>query len=366
MSKIVLSLIISGTLIIELTSHGNDCRGQVKHVETQKERIDHAIKQLEVVVSNSKSWRQGDVLWKHETHFDSFDTPKKVLDQQIVDANKLGGVVKSTSWNRFVFDYENDRYCWLSRVEIEQTNFETTARNRIQETAYIVDRLKKRAFNRVFPNPRSVMDFSRLDSLPVGFPDLRDIGLGDRPTSNSFHLGQQWLKELRHAAQDAQLSQNGERILVVFEHPAQTIQDFDNGGELTAVNFDERSFDAHSLMPIHFRMWGKVKNRADMGGPRSTFQWTENEGIYLPKSVQSTQFAQRPIYGTPQFGWEDSRIDFHWFSINKPIDEGVYDGSILDSGESFHRMIDPHESRATYLIECEEKKKPKIELKSKQ
>lgn len=343
----------------------NGCLAQRLPADTPEERIQNVIQQLETVVSNSKAWRQGDVLWKEETYFDSFDTPIKSLDKN-VDPKKLGGVWKQISWNRFIFDYDHGRYCWLSRVDIEQTNFET-ARNRVDEVGYVVDQVNKRAYSRIFPQPRAEMDFSRIDAMPVGFPDLRLIGLGGN-TSTHFESAEQVLGNLRHAAKDAQITQTDRQIATRIENHAQTVKNFDTGEMITAAHFCEHCFDPTSLMPIRSHAWGEVKDNANMGGPKNgpktEFAWTENEGIYLPKVVKSTAFAQIPIYSAPQFGWKNSNIHFHWFSINTPIDEQIFDGSVLEKNDTFRNMLDPYKSKATMLIEVLEKNKPKVKSKN--
>jgi hypothetical protein len=355
-SRLVFVALVAGSFVYAC----NDGHGQGIRLDTAERRIDYAIKHFESVVSNSKTWRQGDVLWRHESHFDSFDTPIKSTDNH-VNPKKLGGVVNTIFWNRFIFDYERGRYCWLSRVEIEQTNFETTG-NRVDEVGYTIDKTKKKAYSRIFPQSGSEMDFSRIHAMPIGFPDLRLIGLGNT-TSTPFEWREQILGNFRHAAKDAQITQSDRRITTQIESHALTVKNFDTGGTLTATNFQERCFDPHSLMPINFRMWGRRNDGGDMGGPRTDFAWTEKDGIYLPKSINSAEYTQRPIYSAPQFGWDNSNIYFHWFSINGPIDDEVFDGSVLKDSDTFRSMLDPYKSKATDLIEIVEKTKPQEDRK---
>ena len=64
------------------------------------------------------------------------------------------------------------------------------------------------------------------------------------------------------------------------------------------------------------------------------FWWEKMNGIYIPKQMSSESIS----------GPKGRRFDtmqFHWFSLNEPLDSKFFDKKLLDDIGSLNKMIDP-------------------------
>lgn len=93
-------------------------------------------------------------------------------------------------------------------------------------------------------------------------------------------------------------------------------------------------FDSNSLMTKQLTM---MEKNGDIGFvPTRTvdFWWEKMNGIYIPKQMSSESIS----------GPKGRRFDtmqFHWFSLNEPLDSKFFDKKLLDDIGSLNKMIDP-------------------------
>lgn len=93
-------------------------------------------------------------------------------------------------------------------------------------------------------------------------------------------------------------------------------------------------FDSNSLMTKRLTM---MEKNGDIGFvPTSSVDlwWEKMEGIYVPK-----QMSSESINGPK--GRRFDTMQFHWFSLNEPLDSKFFDKKLLDDIGSLNKMIDP-------------------------
>ncbi|MFN7291180.1 MAG: hypothetical protein ACK5YR_20540 [Pirellula sp.] len=93
-------------------------------------------------------------------------------------------------------------------------------------------------------------------------------------------------------------------------------------------------FDSNSLMTKRLTSMEKSGDLGFVPTRTVDFWWEEMNGIYIPKQMSSESM------NGPK-GRRFDTMQFHWFSLNEPLDSKFFDKRLLDDIGSLNKMIDP-------------------------
>ncbi len=305
------------------------------------------------VVANAEAIKQGDVLFLERNFYDGF-TFNAPPDEGTLDEFRLV---------RVVFDDEQGKFLILSRT--------------ISEWLVLRDVTPENDGRKIKAN-----DMGSLCDRPSGMIDSKEDNLVYKSSGKSRlpdHLLELWadprtvgmfecgLGPLSRGVERHLNNLTGEKLL-----DWKTSKEGFHLRNATAVpndpNFDSVEsfvFDHDSNLPTRFDSYGESKIA---GGGRSiphysSYEWQAMSGLHVPFRLKGSTFCG---YNNPDEKRISARLtvdfNFHWFSINEPIPDELFDATILSDSKRFQDLIDPRKANATELIEIIEKLDPKYKL----
>lgn len=308
---------------------------------------------FDAMFANMDAWKQGDVLVKVTETYDSLGNSES--------PEPSGVIIKRTRFIRNAFDYEQKRFSQFELIDSSTTDFSASKFIPVHESTwegFTIDLESKTGFRNASKSSegRSRIDQERdlLDRY-MAFHDYRALptrGLdayGD--TRDSYVKATQALLigDFFASAKDG----IGNTIEIRFFRPFN--EEFEKNGEKLFANGMQTTivFDKSSSMKIRQRadfLIGKVlpKEKFVSG---SRINWKEIDGIYVPVSY-SSKSRQRMMFIDRQESVDFTvSAKFHWFGLNEPLPENLFDGSILKDEESFLKVVLPAKAGATTLQE---------------
>ena len=305
------------------------------------------------VIANAEGIKQGDVLFLERNFYDglTFNNPP---DEGTLDEFRLV---------RVVFDEDQGLFLTLSRTISEWFVLgDLSAENdgrviKASDTGSLSDR-SSHVINSKQDNlvAKSTVKAPLPDYLLEPYDDPRTVGMfgcGLGPLSRALDMHRENL--------------TGERLL--------DWKIEDDGFHLRNATPIESSpgrrwvesyvFDHNSNLPVRVETYGEsIKTIGGRSIPHyGIYQWKAMSGLHVPLRLNASSFSG---YKNPHERQVDAKlavqIDFHWFSINEPIPDELFDEANLSDSKRFQDLIDPRTAKATTLIEIIEKLDPKYKL----
>jgi len=305
------------------------------------------------ILMNADALRKGDVLIRESVSLDTV-TEKPELD--------LEGVTKSSQMLiRFVFDHDAGRYCVLQQGFIRSLDLGEVGSGREPERTIDVMRAgsvsgpESPILVRNFPGivqeiplrMRQAMTLSILRYLHA--PELRVL-----PIASTMDEDYTFIREYETRLQ------SGAGLRKVSRKDASHLEltsfvDYPGGarpGTPLGVEW-KYEFDLENSLPV--RISGEIRyptgaEEVDSEPSVTIAKWQPINGIQVLEQMESRGGRAVRLNGKYHRGESLTLIQFHWFSVNDPLDEKFFDGSCFQDAESFQNHIDPAKCGADSLV----------------
>ena len=305
-----------------------------------------------VLTANAEAIKQGDVLFLERTFYDGFKPYAPTQD----------GTLDEFRLVRVVFDDDQGKFLVLSRTISEWLAFEDVTEENDGRTI----RTKEQG---VFCDTRSRIHQTKQDNLifknnsKYPLPESCWV-LSEDPRTGG--MCQNSLRTLSSTIERLSIIQTGEKLLD---------SRIESNGvhirlEIAKVPPNSRVvasyiFDHDSNLPTQVEGYGE--SLAGGGGRsiphRGNFKWKTMSGLHVLVQLKGSSYGG---YDSPNGVRIDAsktkEINFHWFSINEPIPDELFDEANLSDSKRFQDLIDPRTANATELLEIIEKLAPKFSL----
>ncbi len=302
-----------------------------------------------VVTANAEAIKQGDVLFLERNFYDGFKHYAPTQD----------GTLDEFRLVRVVFDDEQGKFLVLSRTISEWLSLGDVTDENDGRTIRATER-------GVFCDSKSRIHQTKQDNLiykynaKYPFPESSWI-LYEDPRTAGMDVNS--LGTLSNSIESYRIKQTGEKLL-------------DSKIETDGVHIRlelgkipprsrlvlEFTFDSDSNLPTQISGYGEMEEGRSI--PHcGKFEWKTMSGLHVPVRLKGSGYGG---YESPDGKRIDAsktnEINFHWFSINEPIPDELFDEANLSDSKRFQDLIDPRTSNATELIEIIEKLDPKYKL----
>ena len=330
---------------------------QPQDLQPQDEDIakqDQAVKQCSIfsaTIANASAWRSGDVLVRTATLLDTVNEGTEgELDLE-------GVVVKCVTLDRLIFDFDKNLFCWLTKsvtTHVDLTLNEGQPYEIVVARGLCVSGDKSPVIVRDFPSeswkqPNQLNELGQAAFLKsLNIPDFRGTGIVGSD-SGSFQRAQDSVSSIKTGVTFISRKDVGNYAKICLGGPVDQ--------ESRRQVFDDFTFDLRTLMPLTHSYWCMVPDdvtgaMVKYRGVESKNSWQELNNIFLPTTIRITQGNAVSVNGTQHIGIQEVDCDFHWFSINEPVDQlDVFKGSPLKDFEAFFSFVDPKLAGASGLIE---------------
>jgi len=312
---------------------------------------------LNAAIANAGSVRQFDVLVRERQSFDNVG-----LEEGF---NEKGAVIERFGLFRICVDLDRmEAGCYqfmgqsvLDLMPVENEGPIQQNYRRIRGVCLDQSRRDGMFFSREFPSSIHAQPWRPDEGVESSI--FTDLGIPDFRATGVLFGGPMPLAVVRQAATAISLAATGRG------------QRRDSGDLLTLEIRDERpkgagivflhqfKIDKASLMPVQASI-RSLTVRETPGSPAvgtegemqgHSTRWKEVDGVFIPVSVQSSENQIEDVNGTKQAGKRLVEFDLHWFSINKPLDRKLLDGSCLADLEALMAVVDPAKCGADALVD---------------
>ncbi len=280
---------------------------------------------VEYGLLNADAWQNG--------NFSTVETSTMDQVSKAADGTLSGVFVEVRVFQRLAFDYENRRF---ANFEVEQRkviDFDSTNVKEPAETVQVswqagcVDF----AAGEIHSNSSSGRYFRSAVGKDVDSPLLR-IRFPDYRACWSLNpLDEETLVEEKRRAAS---SKDGRGIQSASKKDGEIVLKI-NGRML---NFPElegpfmvHRYDTKTSMPVFAGMHYQYPGRSEkVSGTHKRLQWSEFDGVYVPKLISRRQTIHHWIKQKKYTGMADGSVKFDWHSLNtEKIDERFFDGSLV-------------------------------------
>lgn|GEM_PF-1018771 len=319
---------------------------------------DPALSLFDSVVANADAWQTGDVLVKYTNDFDSVGA----TDQQ----QPKGVSISEECHVRTLFDYKRRRFAQYRLSKTDTTNFTVAADNPIQVItwkAVIVD-FEKQIFHELNDksNGRPYKRTNELERVFTisGIEDYRALGIvfftSLDPQKEYRSLAKQ-LASRPDFSKSVDLAKD--KIALHYVTPINAeFPNWDNGGTFFindatwTYTFDKLSSQVVGVQ--HFVTVGKVLP-VESPVSNAKISWQEISDLFVPQSFTFQHSANVNIGGIDEAGTRTTNKQFHWFSLNQPLDERFFDGTYIKDQKAVLDLTLPERTGAKSLSPTKKK-----------
>ncbi len=125
--------------------------------------------------------------------------------------------------------------------------------------------------------------------------------------------------------------------------------------------------DPESKMPTHFLQTVKSPNQAETFTMCDlSIDWKEKDFVYYPVRFRISGAHRVVKDGDETYGTLTQDVRFHWFSINEPVDDSLFERGRIKNKQDVAALLDPVALKATTLLKDEAKTAPNASGPEKQ
>ena len=282
---------------------------------------------LDAVSLNGKSLVSFDVLYRTE------------------EVTLLGPHVSIESFYRYRFDDDGKRALFLARRKYGGIENGKAVRKSMAYGILFQDgELAYSKFDGVIKNFQGTMHVALGRYGQV--PNMRMVGLS--PFPQSFAMTKSF-------TEDVKLLALGQKATPVADGKIQLQRSIPFSADRNLLHVETRVFSPDTLLPGLTTMAGeRVLNgqRKRQVMLREACQWEEHESVYVPSNVEQSRYkSSRPEKEKePESSEKITDTVFHWFSVNKTMDDKHFDPSIIEALPKAMKLLDPKLAKATSLV----------------
>ncbi len=345
-------------------------------------KIEDAASLFDYFVANGMALTQGDVLIRDRAVTDSINDRNGL---NLKEFNDQGMLITTENYYRIVFDFEKNKFAVYRKRHLSRLDLALTVTNGDSDPQvadpYVFDELNgvcyagdnSSVFQRTFPLALQIKNRSAFPPSDERF--LNEIGFVDlrlyRDLSNT-HANQrvEYFQRLRTGDSLSQVKRVEEgqfvgQYEVLAELSSKVKIPPPEGATLQYAGVAWR-FDAKTLMPISIQpkfLYTMADGTTQKGSSNQKegiqFTWQMKNNIYVIRSDQVSSLERLSSNtGKTSWGTKNHKVDFHWFSVNEPVDDRFFDGSILKNRQLALDALDPHACGADLLLEESEELLP--------
>lgn len=308
-----------------------------------------------VIVANGESWRMGDCLVRVVTTFDG------VADQ---NARITGLMSRTERLSRFAFDHDQRRYLRISLERSEITNYESDPPDSLSSTRWRGDCYDV-STSRYSTNGSAGHFETGIAENPTRvlghYPDYRCYPLRDGSMDvDQVSAAKSFVEHLKTRINTVTLTSlpnNRLKLRMVELSPKIEVssdpQRSNSGTEPRITKLvAEWNFDQRSLLPTSSRTALEGTFFEPQTVAQEIYRWKNVDDVFVPIFAQrvSKNRKRETVIGEIFRGTETTEYTFHWFSLNKPLDESYFDGSKFRDEQTVLKHVVPELAGAESLL----------------
>lgn len=311
--------------------------------ETSREAFSY----LEASLGNERSIRNGDLLLRTQSNFDTVN---------VAEFNPNGIVIDSVTLQRIRFNHETQQYCVLTynltkSLDLSETESEDIPADKqtVSMSGYVIDGQQEVFLERIFPNDQLTHAFDggrySVERLckQVNFPDLRTFAFGCTTYHGNLEATEAFVTRL--AARNRLISMTESRDGIQEMKFRLTKPDAESQEALT-LEFDTELFTPVKYYIDYWLPDGQMSRGAICKTTPMIFR-----GLTLPAKAEKNTGALFRLNGREHTGIEIKTYGFHWFSVNGEFPEDAFAGKELQDLNAFMDGVDPNRAGAKSLLD---------------
>jgi len=249
---------------------------------------------------------------------------------------------------RLVVDFDNERFLTLYGTEQEKTlsDGEIVKSKRFAGAKLLSEKYTYSSFNGFISSEKRTFEKAADHSTLY---DLRLVGVTKFPECGS---GSDLMPKLLAISSfpDCLVTKMGAKEIEVRR---KMLMKNDGITINTLWSFDPKTLTPNSVLRTN--NWVKNGFEESIRDYIETIGWETKEGVFVPKIIDQTSvhFDERePGDESTMYKYDvEETIEFHWFSVNEPLDISRFENVNLNSFKDCFPLLDPRLSGASSLIE---------------
>jgi hypothetical protein len=349
-----LGLIVLGWLMLATPQSFATQGSTAEHQKLSEDQQEH-LSLFSAMVANGEAWSTGDLLVRTVT---TFDAVTEENDRPTGLMRRVEGL------NRVAFDLEHGRFMRIHVVQDEVTNYQTDPPDSLHNNRWRGDCLDM-SLKRYWTNAVSDQFKSAIVENPSrhlnNFPDYRffpmQTGAMNQDLTVAAKSFVEQLKGRKLSVTAIPMPHNRLRLRMIEASPKiELVVDpataDGNSNPIVPKMISEWTFDQTSLLPTSSRTMFQSESREPQTMVRKVYRWKNINDVFVPVFMQATteNRQQRTADGQAYIGTQTTEYTFHWFSLNKPLDESYFDGSKFRDEQTVLKHVVPELAGADSLL----------------
>jgi hypothetical protein len=312
-----------------------------------------ALSLIQACQKTGEAITKGDCLIKHEYSYNTIDA---------VRHDEMAEKMERTGYYRVAFDFDAKRFVLVVNSLGRKTNIQPDI-SKEKDVEVLSEQLFGSIANHEFAYSRSLPESKVRTEFAAGttgceqfleqinFPDLRVAGLQDIRKSDLFtrrdRVEALWISFAENF-KSIERQESGSFLLTCsFDVPHST-----DGKKYVQVTKYEIDPERFVVLKISIDILEKESLRNIGKLYRQTVDWKDHAGLFLPTRITTSKPGRFQVNGRFVGAVEEIVQTVHWYSINKVLDESIFDDIILDKTTEMIRLSDPKSTNASTFLEA--------------